>query len=57
MLVPSFQEILQNLRILELVDSYLIGKCVESYIVFEIQIFSDFESLDSRQYSQTRARI
>lgn len=50
MLVPSFQEILQNLRILELVDSYLIGKCVESYIVFEIQIFSDFESLDSRQY-------
>lgn len=48
-LIPSFQEILQNLRILEFVDSYLIGKCVESYIVFEIQI-SDFESLNSRQY-------
>lgn len=54
-LVPSFQEILQNLRILEFIDSYLIGKCVESYIVFEIQI-SDFESPNSRQYWQTRAR-
>ena len=40
---------LQNLRILEFIGSCLAGKSVESYTVYENQIFSDFGSLNSRQ--------